>query len=153
MADIDKDTTLPQDVYSKTLSRLLDNPAMVTTKGSTVDLVTILGHSETWVVKTVRIDDGDTLFVRRISAEGGMSIVLPPEVAAAIARQRDSLTAIKRAKAARRTLADRGGFSPAARAKAFSPEARAKARETRQKKAALRKARKARKAARKAARS
>lgn len=58
-----KDTTLPTDVYSQMLSRLVDNPAGLTTKGSTIDLITLLGHSETWVIKTIRIDGNDTAFL------------------------------------------------------------------------------------------
>lgn len=99
------ETKLPADVYSKTLSRLLDNPAIVKTLGSTIDLITLFGHSETWVVKTIRVDSSETVFLQRINAEGGMRLVLPPEVAAAIARQRDTLGSIVRRRGAHKAVA------------------------------------------------
>jgi len=102
---MDTDTKLPDDVYSKTLSRLLDNPAGVKTKGSTIDLVTLLGHSETWVVQTIRIDQHETVFVQRINVEGGMRLVLPPAVTAAIARQRDAIGSVIRRRGARQAVA------------------------------------------------
>lgn len=104
---MDTDTKLPDDVYSRTLARLSDNPAGVTTKGSTLDLVTLLGHAETWVVKTIRIGSGETCFLQRINAEGGQRLILPPEVMAAIARQRDALGGIVRRRGARQGVATR----------------------------------------------
>ena len=101
--------TLPQDLYSRTLARVLDHPDSSTAKSSTIDLVTLLGHSETWIVKTVRIDGADTVFVQRVSADGGMRLVLPPEVCAAIARQRDTLVTLARRKGARRGVETRKG--------------------------------------------
>ena len=112
---MDTETRLPDDVYSRTLSRLLDNPAGVTTKGSTIDLVTLLGHAETWVVKTIRIDGLETVFIQRVNAEGGMRLVLPPEVTAAIARQSATNTTIVRRRGARRAVQTRKerGIEPA----------------------------------------
>ena len=99
------ETKLPDDAYSMTLSRLLDNPAGAKTQGSTIDLITLLGHSETWVVKTIRVDTAETVFLQRINAEGGMRLVLPPEVSAAIARQRDTIGGIIRRRGARQAVA------------------------------------------------
>lgn len=70
-------------------------------KGSTLDLVTLLGHTETWVVKTIRVDGNDTVFLQRISATGGERLVLPAEVCAAIARQREVLVGMSRRRAAK----------------------------------------------------
>ena len=101
------DTGLSTDVYSQTLSRLLDNPAASKTKGSTINVVTLLRHTETWVVQTIRIAGADTIFLQRINAEGGMRMVLPPEVAAAVARQRETLGGITRRRGARQAAATR----------------------------------------------
>jgi hypothetical protein len=47
---------------------------------------------------------GDHVFLETVSRDGAIRIVLPPQVADAIARQRDTLTAKSRSKAAK-TLA------------------------------------------------
>lgn len=99
------ESKLAEDDYSRILARLNDNPEGAKVAGSTIDLQTILGHSETWIVKTIRVEGRDTVFVQRINASGGMRLVLPPEVAAAIARQRDAITGIVRRRAARRGVA------------------------------------------------
>ena len=52
-------------------------------------------------------EQGDTIFLETISAEGSIRIAIPPKVAEAIARQRDSLTDKSRSKAAKATAADR----------------------------------------------
>lgn len=98
---------LAQDVYSQTLTRLLDNPEAATTKGSTINVTTLLGHSQTWVVRTIRIAGQDTAFVQRVDSDGGMRLVLPPEVVLAIARQRDSLVTQTRKRAARKAVETR----------------------------------------------
>jgi hypothetical protein len=104
MAHQDASGLLAQDAYSQTLARLLDNPAAVATKGSTLNLTTLLGHSETWIVRTIRVDGADTVLVQRINVEGGLRLVLPPEVASAAARQRDGLNALARRRGARQAV-------------------------------------------------
>lgn len=98
--DETRDTTIARDAYSETFRRVSDNPAAVAAKGSTLTLTTLLGHTETWVVKTIRVDGRDTSFLQRIDGAGGMRLVLPPEVVGAIARQRDTITGIVRRKGA-----------------------------------------------------
>lgn len=93
---------LPDDEYSQTLSGLLNNPASLSSQTSTVPLLTYLGNSEDWIVKTIRVDGKDTVFLRRINARGGESWILPPEVVAAIRRQDARLTSTLRARAAAR---------------------------------------------------
>lgn len=84
-----------------------DNPAAVAAKGSTLTLTTLLGHTETWVVKTIRVDGRDTSFLQRIDGQGGMRLVLPPEVVSAIARQRDTITSVMRRKGAKKAAETR----------------------------------------------
>jgi len=103
----DERTAIATDAYSQTLSRLLDNPAAVKTKGSLLNVVTLLRHTETWTVQTVRVEQGDTVFVQRINSEGGTRIVLPPMVTEAIARQRDAIVSMTRKRAARQAVETR----------------------------------------------
>lgn len=108
------ETKLPADAYSRTLRRVSDNPAAIAVKGTTVELVTLLGHAETWVIKTVRINGADTAFLQRINADGGQRFVLPPEVTSAMARQNAALSDMARRQGARRAAATReaAGIKP-----------------------------------------
>jgi hypothetical protein len=96
------ENTIARDIYSETFRRLQDNPASVAAHGSTVTLTTLLGHTETWVVKVIRVDGRDTALLQRIDATGGMRLVLPPEVVNAMARQRDGISGVQRRRAAKR---------------------------------------------------
>lgn len=98
--------TLPKDDYSLTLSRLLNNPAAIVST-STIDAITFLGSTETWIIKTVRVDGADSIFLQTIDAEGGRRFVLPPAVTAAMARQRDATLNVARKRSARRGAATR----------------------------------------------
>lgn len=80
------DSQLPTDDYSRQLSRLLNDPSAIQST-CTIDTVTMLGHSETWIVKTVRVESGSMLFFQCINADGGKRFVLPMDVAAAVIRQ------------------------------------------------------------------
>lgn len=95
----DRDT-LPTDTFSTLLRTLQDHPGAVV-KASTIDMVDFLGHSETWTVKTIRVDGEDVVFLQRINAEGGARWVLPREVTAALARQRDNAVTVTRKRGAR----------------------------------------------------
>jgi hypothetical protein len=108
------DLNLPTDSYSRTLSRLLDHPDAVK-KTSTINVVTLLGHTETWVVTTVRIDSRDTVFLQRIDAAGGMRLVVPSEVTTAMIRHRDGIENVNRRRGARKAAATREakGIRPA----------------------------------------
>jgi hypothetical protein len=101
------DTKLPTDPYSQTQDRLSNHPESSSAGGKVIDLVTLLGHSQTWIVKTIRLEGRDTTFVQRIDAEGGMRLVLPPEVTAAYRQQADRLDTIGRLRAARKGAATR----------------------------------------------
>ena len=79
------------------------------TKPSTIQVVqTITGKSETFIVETCRYEDeGDTIFVQCVDENGVTRLALPAKVALAIASQRDSLTARRRSKAAKRIAQER----------------------------------------------
>lgn len=96
---------LPQDVYSQMLSRLKDHPESIAPAPTTIDLITYLGHNETWIVRTIRLGGNETVFVQRISAAGGMREVLPPEVAAAFLRQHEAAVGVSRRRGAAKATA------------------------------------------------
>jgi hypothetical protein len=67
-----------------------------------------IGGSQVFIVQTIRQRErGDTLFVEVMGQSGAVRLALPPEVTAAIARQRDALTDKARSRAATAVAADR----------------------------------------------
>lgn len=80
------------------------------TKPSTIKNVQIItGKAETFVIETARHEEfGDTIFVECMDENGVTRLALPPKVANAIARQRESLTTRSRSRAGKaRAQADK----------------------------------------------
>lgn len=97
--------TLPRDPFSEALRAFEGNPGAARSE-STLHLSDFLGRSTTWVIITFRAEGRDTVLLQRIDANGNaMREVLPPEVAAAIARQRSNTTSVNRRRGAVRALA------------------------------------------------
>ena len=106
------------DEYDRIYGSLDGLPDVTRTKASTVIQTPPLGvgGSRTFIVQTARQRDvGDTIFVQTVGPDGGRRIVLGPDVAAAIARQRDSLTTMVARKHGKRLAAERkaAGIAPA----------------------------------------
>jgi hypothetical protein len=106
------------DFYDRQLANLHDLPDVVKVKPATVRTVPPLGigGSQVFVVTTYRQRaEGDTIFLEVMGQAGATRLVIPPLVAAVIARQRDALTGKSRSKAAKATAADRAarGVRPA----------------------------------------
>jgi hypothetical protein len=98
--------TLPQDEYSVVLRQLRANPALVE-KESLIERQDFYGNTESWVLRTLRVDGEETIFLQRNTAEGGTRIVLPPDVVAAITRQHDGINDAMRKRGARKAAATR----------------------------------------------
>jgi len=98
---------LPTDSFSVRLRELTDNPGAVRAE-STINRADVYGNAETWVITTFRLDGGEEVFLQRIDASATpIRIVLPPEVTAAMARQRDRATTANRKRGARAAVATR----------------------------------------------
>jgi hypothetical protein len=97
---------LPRDAFSTALRDLTRNPGAVRSS-SKVDLTDLYGNSETWVVDTFRHDGDETVLLQRIDGTGGIRLVLPPAVTAAISRQRDRATTVNRKRGAQAAVATR----------------------------------------------
>jgi hypothetical protein len=112
--DTDLTTSLPRDEYSVALRKCSNNPAAVT-KQSIVELIDTYGNSVTWVIKTVRADGSDTVFLQKNDATGGDRIVLPPDVTSVLARHRDGAATVNRKRGANKAAATRKakGIEPA----------------------------------------
>ena len=79
-------------------------PDVVSTKSYVTRVVPPLGVGGTqlYVVQTYRQkEQGDTIFLEHVSETGTVRLVIPPQVSAVIARQREQLTAKTRSMAAK----------------------------------------------------
>lgn len=96
------------DSFDQSIDSLHGLPDVVSTRPSIITATTLLGRSQTWIVRSFRQSErGDTVFLQLIDGDGSMRLVLPPTVAKAISQQRDSLTTKSRSKAAKRKAQDR----------------------------------------------
>jgi hypothetical protein len=105
---------LPRDEYSVEVRNLTNHPAGVV-KQSIVELTDFYGNSVTWVIKTIRVEGDDTVFLQRQDASGGDRLVLPPQVTSVLARHRDGAATVNRKRAGRTAAAKRKalGITPA----------------------------------------
>lgn len=96
--------------YFDRLAGLLKGiPDVTESRPSTVVFeVPVIGRLETWIISTMRHrEQGDYVFLQRVSAEGSIRIVLPPKVTETMNRQRDALTGKVRSKIGRAQAAER----------------------------------------------
>lgn len=105
---------IPKEIFDRMLGSLYGLPDVASTKAATVNAATpMIGTLQTFFVQTYRQRETkevagkeqarsrDTIFIQCVTAEGTIRIALPPDVADCIARQRDSLTAKSRSRAAK----------------------------------------------------
>ena len=97
------------DIFDRTIRSMSGLPDVLTTKATTVrSMSSVLELSQTFIVQTYRQrDEGDTIFIEYIGAEGSLRLALPSAVSDVIARQRDALTGKSRSKAAKANAMDR----------------------------------------------
>lgn len=142
MPDSNSNSPLPQDPQDRMLSRLMGLPNGAHTQPSVVQTMDYYGNVNNFTVQTVRWDEGNTVFVTKIGADGPERYMLPPKVLALITRQADAVSNMVKRRHGQRLAEQRkaDGWVPN-----FTPEMRKKALETRRQKAAKRKLRKAKK--------
>jgi hypothetical protein len=106
------------DAFDRLLGQLHGLPDVTNTKPSTLRTLTpLLGTSQMYIVQTYRQqvgkEDGettrarDTIFLECVSKDGSVRLAIPPPVADAIARQRESLTGKVRSKTGKRIAEER----------------------------------------------
>lgn len=129
----DQSPILPADQFDKLLSRLIGLPNGAHTQPSVVQAVDFYGNTTSYMVQTVKTEDGPTVFVTQVNASGSARYILPASVIRLIDRQRDTTTTQIRRRHGKRLAEERSGAGPV-----FTPEMRAKAAETRRRNAATR---------------
>ena len=102
--------------FDRMLGNLDGLPGVLRTRPTTIRAMLPLGVSaETWIVQTVRGEDGtDTVFLEQASREGLVRLVLPAEVTGTILRQHEALLKRARTRAGKASAATRAaaGITP-----------------------------------------
>lgn len=111
--------------FDRLVGALEGLPDVVKSKPTTIRaMMPLIGIARSYIVQTYRQRDKgdgtgpgvtrDTIFIETVGAEGSIRIAIPPQVAEAIARQRESLGGKTRSKAAKQVAADRkaAGWKP-----------------------------------------
>jgi len=134
---------LPTDPFDLALSKLTGHPNGAHTQPAVVQAMDFYGNVSSFMVQTVKWDEGSSVFVTQVNATGSLRYVLPPAVMRTITRQQDAVSLMVRRRHGKR-LAEQARAE--GRTPTFTPEMREKARLTRAKKTAAKKARRAKKA-------
>jgi len=106
------------EAFDYELGQLHGLPGVTSTKQATVRATNGLTENSTWIIQTFRkrdISEGaerlpsrDTIFLEFIGKGGrSLRLVVPPQVADVMARQRDQLSTINRRKGAKQAVATR----------------------------------------------
>lgn len=96
-----------QDAFDKMLSRLIGLPNGAHTKPAAVQDIDFYGHTTSYMIQSVKTDEGTTSFVSQVSAQGSVRFILPSRVLATIDRQRVSLTKQVRSRHGKRIAEER----------------------------------------------
>ena len=98
------------DAFDRTIGLLHGLPDVTEVKTSVTRVVPPfgVGGTQLYVVQTYRQrEQGDTIFLEHVSETGTVRLVIPPQVSAVIARQREQLAAKTRSKAAKAVAQER----------------------------------------------
>jgi len=106
--------SLTKDPFDLTLSSMIGLPNGAHTQPSVVQHIDFYGNTTSYMIQTVRTDEGVTSFVTQVSAQGSARYVLPQSVLAVLDRQRDSLTTKIRRRHGKRIAEERkaAGLKP-----------------------------------------
>jgi hypothetical protein len=115
--------------FDRLVGALEGLPDVVKSKPSTVRaMLPLIGIARSFIVQTYRQKDrGDTIFIETVGAGETIRLAIPPQVAEAIARQRDGLGTKSRSKAAKATMADRIARGETPHLRLLDPKVRKKA--------------------------
>lgn len=105
---------LPSDQFDKLLSRLMGLPNGAHTQPAVVQSIDFYGNTTSFMIQTVRTDEGATAFITQVNAQGSARYILPPKVLEALDRQRDALTTKIRRRHGKRIAEERkaAGLQP-----------------------------------------
>lgn len=112
-----------KDPFDRLLSSMIGLPNGAHTSPSVVQHIDFYGNATSYMIQTVRSEEGVVAFITQVTASGSVRYMLPQAVLQVIDRQRDSVTTQLRRRHGRRIAEERAaaghepGFMKAARAK------------------------------------
>ena len=80
------------DPFDRMLAGMIGLPNGAHTKPAVVQAIDFYGNATSYIIQTVRTDEGVTAFVTQVGAQGAVRSILPGAVLAVIDRQRESIT-------------------------------------------------------------
>lgn len=98
---------LPTDDFERQLASLTGLPNGAHTAPSVVQDADFYGKVTSWMIQTVKHEQGETVFITAVNAEGSQRFVLPPRVLATIDRQRQSTQTMVRRRHGKRIAEER----------------------------------------------
>jgi hypothetical protein len=104
----------PTDPFDQLLSRMIGLPNGAHTQPTVVQSIDFYGNTTSFMIQTVRTEEGVTSFVTQVNASGSQRYILPQSVLNTIVRQRDSITTQLRRRHGRRLAEERkaAGIEP-----------------------------------------
>ena len=104
----------PSDPFDKLLSSMIGLPNGAHTQPTVVQAIDFYGNTTSFMIQTVRTEEGVTAFVTQVNAQGSVRFILPQNVLAVIDRQRASITTKLRRRNGRRVAEERmaAGIQP-----------------------------------------
>jgi hypothetical protein len=95
------------DPFDRLLSRMIGLPNGAHTAPSVQQSIDFYGNTTSYIIQTVRTDEGTTAFVTQVNAQGSQRYILPLQVLETINRQRDSITLQVRRRNGKRIMEER----------------------------------------------
>lgn len=105
---------LPTDAFDKMLSRLVGLPNGAHTQPAVVQAMDFYGNTTSFMIQTVRTDEGVTAFVTQVNAQGSQRYILPQHVLVVLDRQRAAISTKIRRRHGKRIAEERkaAGIAP-----------------------------------------
>lgn len=102
------------DPFDKLLSSMIGLPNGAHTQPTVVQAIDFYGNTTSFMIQTVRTDEGVTAFVTQVNASGSQRSILPQNVLAVIDRQRAAITTKLRRRHGKRIAEERmaAGHAP-----------------------------------------
>ena len=102
------------DPFDKLLSSMIGLPNGAHTQPAVVQHIDFYGNATSYMIQTVRTDEGVTSFVTQVNASGSQRSILPHNVLAVIDRQRAAITTRLRRRHGKRIAEERmaAGHAP-----------------------------------------
>src|SRR4030095_4977360 len=85
--DRERSTVLPTDPFEIALADKLGHPGGAHTQPAVVQAVDLSGNATSYIIQTVKWDEGNTVFITQVNAGGSARFMLPPKAMAVVNRQ------------------------------------------------------------------